>query len=68
MSELRFGCGVPGVVVDPGQRKKKKEKKKPRKPEERGMAGDTAGSLQKSWPGLTGYQLKAFVDFRVNWS
>lgn len=49
MSELRFGCGVPGVVVGPGQRKKKK--KQPRKPEERGMAGDTVGSLQKSCPG-----------------
>lgn len=23
MSELRFGCGVPGVVVGPGQREKK---------------------------------------------
>lgn len=46
MSELRFGCGVPGVVVDPGQRKKRK--KNPRKPGGGGgMAGNTVGSFQK---------------------
>lgn len=45
MSELRFGCGVPGVVVDPGQRKKKNTLGSLRGGE--GMAGDTVGSFQK---------------------